>query len=87
MGLIARARHLGKIDKFKSMFQEVFGMSVEEAKAKLHEQGQKPYEITDAIKEKINEKNEKTMSPEELVEIFAQETEEFYPNGRSETKH
>ena len=81
MGLIARARHLAKVDEFKAMFEEIFGMTVEAAKVKLTAEQPKPFEITSEIKEKIKQKNEKSMSPEELVEIFAHETEEFYPNG------
>lgn len=88
MGLIARARQLAKIDEFKEIFEEVFGMSVEEAKKILLEKSMenKPVEISKEQKEKIDEINQKIVSPQELIEQFATETEEFYPDGNA-SKH
>lgn len=85
MGLIARARHLKKIDDFKEIFVEIFGMSVEEAKEKLSKADESPkkVEISEDVKAAIKQKNEQITSPEQLVEIFARETEEFYPDGNA----
>lgn len=43
----------------------------------------KPVEITDEQKKKIKDKLDKTLTPEQMIQAFAGETEEFYPNGRS----
>lgn len=84
MGLMQIARHLKKIDDFKEIFEEVFGMSVEEAKARLQKPVEevKKVEISDEEKKSIEQRNEKVTSPEELVKAFSEDIEEFYPNGK-----
>ena len=83
MGLIARAKHLMKVDEFKDIFVEVFGISIEEAKKRLSDEPVQRVEVSNETKAKIEENNKKIMSPQQLVEVFAEQTEEFYPDGNA----
>lgn len=87
MGLIKEAKHLRKVREFESMVQEVFGKSVEEIKKILDSR----YIVVPPAQPKVDEsvvagnkeKAKEKMTPEDMIAMFAQETEEFYPDGNA----
>lgn len=83
MGLMAIARKLRRQDQFKEDFEEIFGMSVEEAKKLLVAKKEAtPVAVDKETKQKFADDAKKHMSPEQLVEAFSDDVEEFYPNGK-----
>lgn len=87
MGLIKEARHLRKVREFEAMVQEVFGKSVKEIKEildkKLEFDSVTPREIDEKVVQKNEEKAKGKMTAEELVAVFAEDVEEFYPDGNA----
>lgn len=87
MGLIKEARHLRKVREFEAMVQEVFGKSVKEINEildkKLEFDSVTPREIDEKVVQKNEEKAKGKMTAEELVAVFAEDVEEFYPDGNA----
>lgn len=46
----------------------------------------KPIELTNDEQKAINEQYENKATPEQMIAMFAKETEEFYPDGRKPSK-
>ena len=89
MGLIADAKHLRKRREFEEMVKEVFGYSVDEIKhklmmtSKIQFEGVKTVEVSQEVVDKNKENAEKKMTPEQMIAMFAEDVEEFYPDGNA----
>lgn len=84
MGLIQDVKHYKKVKEFESIFFEVFGMTVAEAKKILTEKSTEriDYEPTETEKVAIQKAQNKKSTPEQLEEMFKDDIEEFYPYGK-----
>jgi len=89
MGLIKDVKHLRKRREFEEMVKEVFGYSVDEIKAKLMMtskiafDGVKTVEVSQEVVNKNQENAKEKMTPEQMVAMFAEDVEEFYPDGNA----
>ena len=88
MGLIKEVRHLKKVREFEAMVQEVFGKSVKEINEILDKKldfdsAVAPREVDEKVVQKNEEKAKGKMTAEELVAVFAEDVEEFYPDGNA----
>lgn len=87
MGLIKEARHLKKVREFEAMVQEVFGKSVKEINEildkKLDFDSVTPVKVDEKVVKNNEEKAKNKMTAEELVAVFAEDVEEFYPDGNA----
>jgi len=87
MGLIKEVRHLKKVREFEAMVQEVFGKSVKEINEildkKLDFDSVTPREVDQEVVKNNEEKAKNKMTAEELVAVFAEDVEEFYPDGNA----
>lgn len=82
MGLIKEMKHYKKLKEFEETFNEVFGMSVSEAKELLKKPVvNAPVAVSEEQKAKYAEEALAKMTPEQLVEIFSGDVERFYPDG------
>ncbi len=86
MGLIKDVKHFKKVKEFEAMVEEVFGKSVKEIKALIDKSeaimNYRPVQVSEATKQENIQKALNKMTPEQMVEVFAKETEEFYPDGK-----
>lgn len=97
MGLIKDAMKLRKQREFAEMCEAVFGMSIEEIKKSLEDKRvvyvkeEAPVVDKDNKDEQVEAENKQKalekMTPEQMVEQFAGDVEEFYPDGNAPTKH
>lgn len=89
MGLVKDVKHYKLVKEVSAIVEEIFGMSIEQIKAKLNEKSTvietKPTlnELTEKEKKAIEDKYKGKMTPEQIVEKFAGDVEEFYPNGKT----
>jgi len=87
MGLIKEVRHLKKVREFEAMVQEVFGKSVKEINEildkKLDFDSVTPVKVDEEVVKTNKEKAKNKMTAEELVAVFAEDVEEFYPDGNA----
>lgn len=82
-------RQFKKQKEILAYLKDEFGINKEDLNY-LHEaleivksnQVSKPVEIDEKTREEIKEKQKFKMTPEQFVEVFAKETEEFYPYGK-----
>lgn len=92
MGLIKDLKELKKIKKQKEMvafLEEEYGITKDDLKY-IHEALElvkngnvhKPYVMDEETKKKLELENKTKMTPEEFIEQFAGEVEEFYPYGK-----
>jgi len=87
MGLIKEVRQLRKRREFEEMVQLVFGKSVKEINELLErraiiQQVQEESSNEDIVG-KNKEKAMNKMTPEQMVAMFAEDVEEFYPDGNA----
>ena len=87
MGLIKEVRQLRKRREFEEMVKLVFGKSVQEINELLErraiiQQVQEESSNEDIVG-KNKEKAMNKMTPEQMVAMFAEDVEEFYPDGNA----
>ena len=93
MGLIKDLKELKKIKKQKEMvafLEEEYGITKDDLKyvheaLELVKNGNvhKPYVMDEKAKEEMLEQQKLKMTPEQYIEQFAGEVEEFYPYGKA----
>lgn len=87
MGLIKEVRQLRKRREFEEMVQLVFGKSVSEINELLERRAVIQQVQEESSNEDIVGKNKEKamnkMTPEQMVAMFAEDVEEFYPDGNA----
>lgn len=89
MGLISEFKKYKKQKEMVAFLEEEYGITKDDLKY-LHEalalvkesKVVKPYVMDEATKKQIEENNKTKMTPEQFIEQFAGEVEEFYPYGK-----
>lgn len=89
MGLISEYRKYKKQKEMLTFLKDEYGITEEDLKY-IHEALEKvkelktrtPLVLDEKTKEEIELVKKTKMTPEQFVEVFAKETEEFYPYGK-----
>jgi hypothetical protein len=89
MGLISEYRKYKKQKEMVAFLEEEYGITKDDLKY-IHEALEKvkelktrtPLVLDEKTKEEIELVKKTKMTPEQFVEVFAKETEEFYPYGK-----
>lgn len=90
MGLIKDFKKYKKQKEILAFLDEEYGITKDDLKY-IHEALElvkngnvhKPYVMDENTKKEIDEKNKTKMTPEQFIEQFAGEVEEFYPYGKA----
>ena len=89
MGLISDYRKYKKQKELLTFLKDEYGITKDDL-SYIHEaleivknkELNKPVVIDEKTQKEIQEKQALKMTPEQFVEVFAKETEEFYPYGK-----
>jgi hypothetical protein len=90
MGLISEYRKYKKQKEMVAFLEEEYGITKDDLKY-IHEALElvkngnvhKPYVMDEKAKEEMLEQQKFKMTPEQYIEQFAGEMEEFYPHGKA----
>lgn len=90
MGLISEFKKYKKQKEMVAFLEEEYGITKDDLKY-LHEALElvkngnirKPYVMDEKTKEEMLEQQKTKMTPEQYIEQFAGEVEEFYPYGKA----